>query len=198
MTVTNREKVIMAITGMVILYGILGLSAKTQLAKWNSAREVYRQTLQTMTMERLLITQRAVWDSRYAKVQDLMPVFPADKPVDTYWLALMDKAATKNGLNIDKRQVDAEKQVGDVYEIAIECKDWEGSLDALVHFLYDIESEGVMMDIRQMYVRPHPTNRALLRGTFTLYCAYMRDRPVESRQASHASSTGGTSKKTRP
>ena len=84
-------------------------------------------------------------------------------------------------------QVGAEKPVGDVFEIAIECKEWEGSLDALVHFLYDLESAGVMLDMRQMFMRPHPTNRGLLRGTFTLHCAYMREKPA----AAVASPAGG-------
>ena len=177
MTVTGREKAMAAITGMVILYGVLGLLAKGRIERWQSQRDEYRQTTQRIALERTLIAQRALWESRYAGMKDLMPVFPADQPVDTHWLAVMDKAATKNGLNIAKRQVGAEKLVGDVYEIAIECKEWDGTLDALVHFLYDLESAGVMLDVRQMFIRPSPADRSHLRGSFALFCAYMREKP---------------------
>lgn len=197
MTVTGREKAMAAITAMVILYGVLGLLAKGRIERWRLQRDEYRQTTQRMALERALIAQRPLWETRYAGMKDLMPVFPADKPVDTYWLAVMDKAATKNGLNIAKRQVGAEKLVGDVYEVAIECKEWEGSLDALVHFLYDLEAEGVMMDMRQMFIRPHPTNHAVLRGSFTLYCAYMRERPPEAKPVTGTTAARGPAAKTK-
>jgi len=178
MTISGREKAMAAITVMIILFGVLGLTAKGRLDTWRLKREDYRQVVRRMAQEQALMGQRALWEKQYSGMKDLMPLFPADKPVDTYWLGVMDKAATKNGLSIAKRQVGPEKLVGDVYEIAIECKEWEGSLDALVHFLYDLESEGVMLDMRQAFMRPHPTNHGLLRGTFTLYCAYMREKPA--------------------
>jgi len=178
MTVSGREKAMVAITGMVILYGGLGLVSKHRLDAWQMKRDAYRQASQHLVLERTLIGQRTQWEKNYSGMKDLMRIFPAEQPVDTYWLGVMDTAATKNGLNIAKRQVGAEKPVGDVFEIAIECKEWEGSLDALVHFLYDLESAGVMLDMRQMFMRPHPTNRGLLRGTFTLHCAYMREKPA--------------------
>ena len=195
MTITGREKAMAAITGVVILYGVLGLLAKGRIERWQLQRDEYRQTTQRIALERALIAQRTLWESRYAGMKDLMPVFPAGQPVDTHWLAVMDKAATKNGLNIAKRQVGADKLVGDVYEIAIECKEWEGSLDALVHFLYDLESEGVMMDMRQMFIRPVPANRGVLRGSFALYCAYMRDRPPETKPATRTGAASGSSAK---
>lgn len=178
MTVSGREKAMAAVTGVVLLYGALGLLAKSRLDAWRKGRDDYRRTVVRLVNERNLIAQRAQWEKRYEGVRHLMPVFPANQPVDTYWLGVMDRAATKNGLNIAKRQVGQEDLVGDVCEVAIDCKDWEGSLDALVHFLYDLESEGVMMDMRQMFIRPNPANHALLRGNFTLYCAYMRERPA--------------------
>jgi len=68
--------------------------------------------------------------------------------------------------------------VGDVYEMAIDCKEWDGTLDALVHFLYGLESAGVMLDMRQMFIRPSPVDHSHLKGSFVLYCAYMREGPA--------------------
>lgn len=189
MTISGREKTMAAITGVVLMYGVLGLVAKGRVEAWRLKREEYRQTIQRIERERGLIAQRGALEKRYAGVKDLMPVFPADKPVDTYWLGVMDKAASKNNLVISKRQVGAEKLVGDVYEIAIECKEWEGSLDSLVHFLYDLEVDGVMLDVRQLFMRPSPVDHSRLRGSFVLFCAYMRERPTA--EAGSAVPTGG-------
>ncbi|MEI6210406.1 MAG: hypothetical protein WCR06_02145 [bacterium] len=178
MTMSGREKAIAAITLVVLLYGVLGLLAGKRLDAWRAKRLEYRQACVTLEQQRKLIAQRQLWQKNYAAVRDLMPVFPADKPVDTYWLGVMDNAASDNKLNILKRLVGGEKLVGDVYELSIDCKEWEGTLDALVHFLYSLESTGVMLDMRQMFIRPSPADHSRLKGSFVLYCAYMRERPV--------------------
>ncbi len=191
MTMSGREKAIGAITLVVLLFGVLGLLAKGRLDTWRSKRLAYRQACITLDQARKLITQRALWQQNYEGVRELMPVFPADKPVDTYWLGVMDTAARSNGLNILKAQATSEQLVGDVYEMAIECKEWEGSLDALVHFLYGLESTGVMLDIRQLFIRPNPADHSRLKGNFVLFCAYMRARP-------DAAKTETTKPKTEP
>ena len=178
MTMSGREKAIAAITIVSLLYGVLGLLAKGRLDAWQVKRGQYRQASNTLRLERKLIEQRPEWQKKSAAVHDLMPVFPADKPVDTYWLGVMDNAASDNKLNILKRQVSGEALVGDVYEMAIDCKEWDGTLDALVHFLYGLESAGVMLDMRQMFIRPSPADHSHLKGSFVLYCAYMREGPA--------------------
>jgi hypothetical protein len=56
--------------------------------------------------------------------------------------------------------------------LPIECREWEASLDALVRFLFELQSEGAMLDIRQLLIKPR--GQGILRGRFTLYCAYAR------------------------
>jgi len=179
MTLSDREKGITAILLVCLLYGVLGVLAKGRLETWRVKREQYRQADNTLRMEQKLLEERPKWQQRYAAVHNLMPVFPADKPVDTYWLGVMDNAASLNSLGILKRQVSGEAPVGDAFEMAIECKEWEGSLDALVHFLHGLESAGVMLDMRQMFIRPSP-DHVRLRGSFVLYCAYMREKSADA------------------
>ena len=187
MNMSGREKAIASITLVVLLYGVLGLMASSRLEAWRLKRLEYARISSELEQQRKLITQRQLWQKNYAAVRDLMKIFPADKQVDTYWLGVMDDAAAGNKLNILKRQVGGEQLVGDVYELAIDCKDWEGTLDALVHFLYSLESTGVMLDMRQMFIRPNPADHAHLKGSFVLYCAYMRERPAA---AAHAAEGG--------
>ena len=178
MKISPREQAMAAVTLMILLYGMLGLGARGRL---DTIRMLYRmrdEQARLLEDRGALVAQRAEWERQYAGLRELMPVFEPGRRVDTYWLGIMDRLAAKNNLSIIRRQVGTERQIGDVYEMSIECRDWEGSLEALVGFLYDLQSEGAMLDVRQMFVRPTPNRPALLRGSFTLYCAYLRGVPA--------------------
>ena len=178
MTITGREKALAAITVTVLLYGATALSARGRIEAWRQKREEYRQAVRQLAEHRALIARAQEWERTYAGMRELMPVFPADRPVDTYWLNLMDQAASRNSLSISRRQVGADVDVGDAHEIEIDCRSWEGTLDALVNYLYDLEAAGVMLDMRQFFVRPNPADHSRLSGTFKLYCAYLREKPA--------------------
>ncbi len=172
-TVTSREKSMLLIAVVAVLYAIAALSYKTQLANWKREERIYKTAQKKLLEERALIAAREEWSERYTRMRDLMPVFPYEQDVATYWLNLMERASNENGLTIARRQTGKENEVGDVFELPIECRDWEGTLESLVKFLYDLQKAGAMLDVRQLFVRP--SNRpGYLKGTFTLYCAYMR------------------------
>ena len=190
-TVTSREKNMLLVAVVAVLYAAAALSYKKQVANWKAAERIYQSAQKKVQEERALIAARDEWSARYEQMRDLMPVFPYDQDVDTHWLNIMDAAASRNGLMIARRQASKEVEVGDVYELPIECKDWEGTREALVKFLYDLHQEGAMLDVRQLFIRP--ANRpGYLKGTFTLYCAYMRGdeaRPPAGRSEAAAAAT---------
>ena len=174
MIVSDREKAMLAVTLLVVLFGVLGLTLRGRLAQLRLLRGALREQRLLLADRGQLVAQRASWEEQYASLQSLMPVFEPERRVDTYWLAIMDRLAAKNNLSIIKPQIGEEKLAGDVYEMPIDCKDWEGSLEGLVRFLYDLQAEGAMLDVRAMFIRPVPNKPALLRGSFTLFCAYLR------------------------
>ncbi len=174
MIISPREKAMLALVLLAVLYGVLGLTLRSRLAQIQLLRATQHEQQALLADRDTLIAQRAEWEDQYAKLQNLMPVFEPGRRVDTYWLAIRDKLASKNSISILRSQSGEERQVGDVYELPIECKDWEGSLEGLVGFLYDLHAEGAMLDVRSMFIRPTPNKPALLRGSFTLYCAYLR------------------------
>ena len=171
--VSFREKNMLMITVVVVLYAFAALSFKKQLANWKTSQKVYATAQKKLQEENALIAARDEWTAKYEQMRDLMPVFPYDKDVDTHWLNIMDSAATRYGFTIARRQTNKEAEVGDVYELPIDCKDWEGTLESLLQFLYELNKEGAMLDVRQLFIKPS-TKPGYLRGTFTLYCAYMR------------------------
>jgi hypothetical protein len=87
----------------------------------------------------------------------------------------MDKIALENKILITHRQPGKETDAGEVLELPIEVKNWEGSLEALVKFMYALENaEQGMFDLKNLNFKPSSKKR-YLRGSFTLTCAYMRE-----------------------
>lgn len=171
MSAKDRNMVLVLIVA--VLYGFAAMVAKTQVENWKKARKTWLSTEERLASERALIAAGGEWKARYEEVCDLMPMFSYERDVATHWLNRMDSVASANGLTISRRQTGKEVEIGDVYELPIECKDWEGPIEPLVRFLYDLNAEGAMLDIRQLYVRPS-NKPGFLKGSFTLSCAYMR------------------------
>ena len=176
--VSPKEKNLLMVTAVLALYAVAALCYKKQSQEWKTAGRVYSNAKQKLQAERGLIAAAGEWNDKYAEMRGLMPVFEYERDVDTYWLNIMDSLAQRNGLTIARRQANKEAEVGDVYELPIECRDWEGTLESLVRFLYDLHREGAMLDVRQLFMRPS-NKPGYLKGTFTLYCAYMRGETEE-------------------
>lgn len=173
MKVSNREAILMIATLTVTVFGISFILARPKLRQWTELREQQAAIRSSIAKDRQLIAERPKWEEQYAVISRELTQHPLDKKMGTYWLSLMDRIAARHGLRIIKRQTGEEKSLGDVYELPIEVGDWQGSLEGLVHFLFDLENEGGMLDVRQLYVKPVEKQKAL-RGKFLLYCAYTR------------------------
>ena len=178
MSLSRREQLLGTVTLLALLFGSLGMTARKRLEVIRDKADYVAALTRTNASERTLIELGPQWHERYNQVRDQMPVFEPGRQVDTYWLSRMDTLATQYGVQILRRQVGREELVGDVYEFSIECREWEGTLDAFVRFMFAMQTEGAMLDVRDLLIRPHPASASLMRGSFVLYCAYMRGTPV--------------------
>ncbi len=170
----NDQRLLYVLVAVVAL-GILGLWLPKARVAWQMARDT-RDALETqIARERVILALRPDIQKQYDALREKMPIFPEGKSVDTYWLPIMDNTARANDVNIAQRSIGGEETLGDVTELTLECRDWEGRLDSLVWFLYDLETrKDAMMDIRALTVKPSTRKPGILQGTFTLNCAYMR------------------------
>ena len=103
-----------------------------------------------------------------------MFVFKPGEQVETTWLQIMDDAAHKHDLHIQQRDLKEETVSDGVCELPIEVRAWEGTLAALVGFVHEVESTGAMLEIRDLRVSPVQNRQGYLKGSFTLFCAYLR------------------------
>ena len=172
MKVTARELILLVITLGVALFGVTALLSRAKIDEWKAVRREQAEVRDEIAEDQRLLTTRDQWAEKFESLKTFLPQFPAEQKMDVHWLALMDQLAAQHGVRITKRQVGEEKPMGDVVELPIEVRDWEGSLDAITHFLFDLQAQGAMLDVRQILMKPN--EQKVLRGRFLLYCAYTR------------------------
>ena len=175
--VSLREKRLLVVTVLVVLYAVAGFTARKRLAAWADLRDDAALAQTELMRREATIARSDEWTQRYLDVRALMPVFAADVNLQTHWLKILDDIAKANGLATSNTRLTSDKPVGDINEATIDCGDWKGSLENLLHFLHDLHLAGVMLDIRKLHIRPESRNPGALSGQFTLSCAYMRETP---------------------
>jgi len=172
-----KEKAILAVLGVVLMYGALaGMWFVRQDAEWKKSAKAYRNAVQKYRDECRLIGEKVKWSDAYEEEKARMPLFEAGKNTDTTWLQKMDELAKKHHVAIAQRQGGKEVEAGEVLELPIEVRSWEGALEPLVKFIHELENtdEG-MFDVRSISFKPS-NKRGYLKGSFTLTCAYMREK----------------------
>jgi hypothetical protein len=157
----------------VLLFAGTAMVGKSKIDDLKEMRSERDKLNNSIERNKSLVDQKEKWTKRMEAFKGKMPRFPQGKHMDVYWSNEVEKKANANDFKILKYEVGSEHQEGPIYELPIECRDWEGSLDSLVHFLFDLESKGAMLDVR--YLRVKPKNKTIRKGRFSLYCAYMRE-----------------------
>lgn len=172
MKLSRREAIFGVATGIAILFGLSAMLAKSRIEQWKDALKDQAKCREQIEKDKILAGDREKWIKQFEELNKSFPPFGADQKMDVYWLSLMDSVATKNNVVISKRTPKEEKKTGDLYEMPIECQECEGSLESMVRFLFDLQVQGAMLDVRQLVLKPKSTTA--LRGRFTLFCAYTR------------------------
>lgn len=173
MKLAPREIALGIATLGVGLFALTVSLAKPQIDKLKGLHEECSGLKRSIVAYEQLIQQKDQWAKQLAEQGNQLQSFPADRQMDVYWLSTMDRIAAANNVSITRRQAGDITQDGNVYELPIECKEWSADLPSLVRFLFDLQNQGAMLDIRLLNIKPH--KEGTLRGRFELYCAYTKD-----------------------
>lgn len=185
-TMSLKERTIAAVLGVLVLYAAaVGLWFMSQENAWRLSKKKYVQARDKRMAEDRLIREKGRWNNAYEAERAKMPTFEEDaKGVDTKFLSRMEAIGEDNAITISRRQPGQEQEVGDVYELPVTVNDWEGSLESLVKFIYALEhDEESMFDISALTVRASQAHKGYLKGSFTLTCAYMRNKGFDAKPA---------------
>ncbi len=172
MKLSPREATLALATGVVALFGLSSVLARPVVQRWKDLRREREQWGAEIAVATRLLADRERYAEEAETLSARIPVYPADKKMDVHWLQVMDQLASQTGVRINRRQVGAERRWGPMYELPIECHDWEASQENLVRFLYEAQFGPALLDVRHLYVMAKQGHT--VRGRFSLYCAYVK------------------------
>lgn len=173
-----KQKALVAILAVVALYGLaVALWFTTCEMSWKKSRKAYETAKANYIKEEKMIAQKAKWADDYETEKKAMPMFADDQATDTKWLSVVDEIARTNHIWISQRENGKEVQAGDVYELEVSVRGWEGALESLVHFMHELENtDRGMFDVKTIGIKPNGAKKGYLKGSLTVSCAYMREK----------------------
>jgi hypothetical protein len=176
MKLSSRESILFLVTFAVVFFCGSFFFVGPKIDEWKSVYRDCKSASAKIESYKRLVAQRHEWQEKFNVLSSHLPQYPADKNLDVHWKGVMDRLAIKHNVKILEHKAGQEKQDGEVYELPIECRRWEGDLESIAHFLFDLQSEGAMLDVRFLRIR---VGKGVLRGAFSLYCAYTRENGPE-------------------
>ena len=171
MKMSPREMILAWMTGVALLGGITYAIGKPRVEEWKDLRSRQEEAQRKIDAAQRLIDPGPQWNAKLADLRKKLPAYPANKDVTADLGIKIDNIAKAHDLKITSSDTDKESLKGEMYELATICK-WEGKLDAVVRFLFDLQNEDAILDVSQMTASPN--ERKVLRGSFTVYCSYSR------------------------
>jgi hypothetical protein len=173
MKISRREMTIGVLTLFTLLFGVTYWLGGSKIAEQRQMAEEKQKLLRQMELHKRVIEQQGGWTNRLTELQSQLPAYDRNVSVTGEILKNIKSMADQTGLDLTKSRADREKQVGTLYELSVIC-DWEGELEELVRFLYQINEQGLRFDIRDLSIRPDAKRADILRGSMIIDCAYRR------------------------
>lgn len=199
MKMAAREMNLLFATVAVLLVAGTYLALEPKIQEWSEFRERREDLRARREAAQQLLDSREAVEARLAEFRQGLPVFAAGKKAESELMLSLEKMVGQQGLTLTRREADAERPAGDLFETSITCY-WEGDLEALVRFLH-AQSQGVASDVRQLSVQPAggqgvPEGR--LKGTFTMDYAYRREAGVTESKPEEAVATAPADEAAQP
>lgn len=171
MKLSQREILLFWATGVAALAGVSYMIAGPKVTEWKALREAEAEAARKIALSERLVAQAPQWETKLGELRKRLPVYPREKDVTADLLIRLEQIAEQSGLQLLSRDVEREAQHGDLFELAVNCK-WEGRLESVVQFLFDLQSQDVILDAGQLNITPN--ERKMPRGSFTVNCSYAR------------------------
>jgi Tfp pilus assembly protein PilO len=185
MNLSSREWGLVGATLIAVLIGGTFWLGEPMWKDLQNRRDA-RSTLQDRKkIAEYLLNQQSEIEARWEALRSRMPIYPLDQDVTSQLLKDLQRNADQYNIALLRVEPGDEESVGDLYELSIQCS-WEGTLKALVQFLYKVQEDSGMVDTRSLTITPGRQSRSALKGTIVVDYAYSRQRsvPASETQAS--------------
>ena len=173
MKISKRETSLGLIALTATLFGLTYWLAGSRIAEHREMKTDKARLLHQIELHKRVLAAKDEWYSRLEELQAQLPVYDETISITAELLKLIKRTADEHGLDLVRTQPYSEKQTGSLYELGVSCN-WEGSLDALVHFLYALQEQGIRFDVLQLNAQPDAKRDRILKGSMLINCAYRK------------------------
>jgi hypothetical protein len=173
MKISTREIILGISTLALILFGATYWMAGTAFEEQRDMKEQKIRLKRQIKLHNRILDERESWIDQLNELQALVPVYNARTPVSVELPKTIKRIADKHQLDLPLTQPQGEKQVGSLSELKVRC-DWQGTIEQLTRFLYDLHEQGIRYDVRQISVKPIAKLENQLKGSMIINCAYRR------------------------
>jgi len=174
MKITQREMILGVVTLACVLFGTTLYVADKKMEKFKAKKTQIEKLRQQISLHQHAIKMQDNWMGELDVLQQDLRVFDDDqRSVSPELMKTIKGIYDKHALEIKRSQPYSEKPTGNLFELGINCT-WEGTLDALVGFLADLQQQGVRYDVRSLNIQPVGKNSGKLKGNMVINCAYTR------------------------
>lgn len=122
------------------------------------------------------VARRDGYLRRIETIKLVLPEFPIGRDVKSQMLQQLNGWAGRHRMGISSVNPDKEKEIGDLglYRLSVNVA-WSGNLEQLTRFLFDMQMQGAVIDVRQLTVKAD--NKGDLSGNMRVDFAYNRVDP---------------------
>lgn len=174
MKISKRELTLGMIALTAILFGLTYWLAGSRIAEQRRIGEEKARLLRQIELHKRILAEQTNWTSRLKELQSQLPVYNEKDSITAELLKEIKRTADKHGLDLVRTQTYREERVSSLYELGVNCS-WEGELEALVRFLYELHTQGIRFDVRQLDAQPDAQREGILKGSMIIDCAYRRE-----------------------
>lgn len=176
MKISKRETILGLVTLTAVLFGITYWLAGSRIEAQRHMQSEKTRLLRQIELHKRILAEKEEWFSRLQTLQNQLPVYDDKTSITAELLKLIKRTADDHGLDLVRTQPYREEQVSSLYELGVSCN-WEGTLDSLVHFLYDLQKQGLRFDVLQLTAQPDAQRDRILKGSMLIDCAYRKGKP---------------------
>ncbi len=174
MKISQRELTLSIVTFTCVLAGLSWYIINGRMAAHKAKKTEIQNLRQQIRMAETRIRLQEEWIEELNELQQDLRVFDTEqKSVSPELMKTVNTLAQKHDLSITRTQPRGENPTGDLFELGINCT-WNGTLEALVDFLTELQQQGTRYDVRTLNVKPMGKNTGKLTGNMVIHCAYTR------------------------
>lgn len=173
MKISKREMFLGLIALTAILFGLTYWLAGSRIDEQRQMKTEKARLLHQIELHKRILSEKDSWYTRLEELQSQLPLYDEKTAITAELLKHIKRTADDHGLDLTRTQPYREEQTGTLYELGVSCN-WEGSLEALVKFLYDIQKQGIRFDVLQLNAQPDAQRDRILKGSMVIDCAYRK------------------------